>query len=190
MMNRHRIVWSNFPGAPGYTNFFTGTGVTDSTPFKTFFTTALGSPATSLLPNGTVLTFPSSGDQVEEATGNVVGTWTGTAPTTYLSGTTAAVFAGGAGAQIQWLTSLIVNNRRVRGATFLVPLLPAAYDTNGSLTTGVAGNIASAGTALIAALAGELKVWSRPRPTIAGANAQVIACRVPDLAVSLRSRRT
>lgn len=190
MMNRHRVVWSNFPGAPGYSNFFTGTGVTDSTPFKTFFSTAIGSGATSILPNGTVLTFPSSGDQVEEATGQIVGTWTGTAPTTLVSSATATSYAGMAGAQCQWLTSLIVSGRRVRGATFLVPLLNQAFDSNGSLSTGTVGNIQSAATALIAALAGELKIWSRPRPTIAGANATVIAARCPDLAVSLRSRRT
>lgn len=190
MMNRHRIVWSNFPGAPGYTNFFTGTSVVDSTPFKTFFTGAVGSGASCLLPSGTVLTFPSSGDQIEEATGKIVGTWTGTAPSVLTSGPHSNNFPGGAGAQIQWLTSLIVAGRRVRGSTFLVPLVVTAYDSNGSLQTATQGAIQSAGTALIAALAGELKVFSRPRPTIAGANAQVIASRVPDLAVSLRSRRT
>jgi len=186
MMNRHRVVWSNFPGAPGYTNFFTGTGIVDSTPFKTFFNSAVG----NYLPNGTTLTFPSSGDIINEATGQITGAWTGTAPTPLTSGAAATSFAGGAGAQVQWQTSLIVGGRRVLGRTFLVPLIPTAFDNNGSIGNTVLGLIKGAGDALILALAGELKVFSRPRPTIAGANATVISCRVPDLAVSLRSRRT
>lgn len=193
MMNRHRVVWSNFPGAPGYTNFYTGTSVTDSTPFKTFFNAAFNFPAGGLqtwLPNGTQLTFPASGDVINEADGKITGSWAGTAPSPLTSAATSGPFAGGAGAQVQWQTSLIVDGRRVLGKTFLVPMLPAAMDTNGSLSTTAVTTILAAANALVVALAGELKVFSRPRPTIAGANAQVIGARVPDLAVSLRSRRT
>lgn len=209
VMNRHRIVWSNFPGAPGYTNFFTGSSIVDSTPFKTFLNAATnitgGGPST-WVPNGTQFTFPSSGDQIDESTGKITGTWTGTAPSALTSAATAGPFAGPAGAQIQWLTSLIVNGRRVLGKTFLVPMLPLAMDNNGSLSTTAVANIKAAGDALIVALAGELKIWSRPfipdpatNPPVgapghktarAGSNAQVISCRVPDLAVTLRTRRT
>lgn len=208
VMNRHRIVWSNFPGAPGYTNIYTGTSIVDSTPLKTFFQFAYnmdGTPGLAWLPNNATLTFPSSGDVIEEATGEIVDDWTGTAPSPLTSNATLANFAGGAGAQVQWLSSLIVAGRRVQGKTFLVPMLPVAMDQQGSLATATQTKIQAAAVALIIALAGELKVWSRPfvpdpltNPPVgqpghktarAGANAQVISSRVPDIAVSLRTRR-
>jgi hypothetical protein len=209
VMNRHRIVWSNFPGAPGYTNFYTGSSIIDSTPFKTFMAAALNLGAGASqeqLPAGCTLTYPSSGDQIDESTGKITGAWSGTAPSPSTSLATSANFAGGAGAQVQWLSSLIVNGRRVQGKTFLVPMIPLAFDTQGSLNTTTQSRIQAAATALIVALAGELKVWSRPfvpdpatNPPVgspghktprAGSNAQVISSRVPDIAVSLRSRRS
>lgn len=208
VMNRHKIVWSGFPGQPGYTNFYTGSSIVDSTPFKTFFNSAynIAAGASGWLPANTILTFPSSGDQIEESTGALLGSWTGTAPTVLQSNATSNQnYSGAAGAQVQWLTSLVVNRRRVHGSTFLVPLLPVAMDAQGSIGTAALAQMKSAADALVTALAGELKVWSRPfvpgpnNPPIgqpghktprAGANAQVIAARVPDLAVTLRSRRT
>lgn len=184
-MNRVRVVWSNFPGAPGYSNFYVGTTITDHTPIRSFFN-SLG----IYLPGGLTITIPTSGDQISEATGAITGAYSATVtggPVVAPANTGA--YAGTSGAQVQWQTSQIVQGRRPLGKTFIVPGYSSMYDTNGSLLAAFLTAAQNAGTTLIAALSGEMKVWSRPRPTIAGSNVTVTSCRVPDLAIALRSRR-
>jgi hypothetical protein len=183
-MNRVRVSWSNFPGAPGLSTFYVGSGVTDMTAIKAFFQSV-----STLLPNATAVTVPNAGDQISEANGQITGAWAGSNGGTVTSIAAAGAFAGSAGACVDWLCALIVRGRRVQGRTFLVPLVGTAYDNNGSLTSGTITTIQNAATALIVALAGELKVWSRPTATAAGANATIISARIPDLAITLRSRR-
>lgn len=186
-MNRVRVIWSNWPGAPGYSNFYVGTTITDHTPIRTFF-----SALSSYLPAAVTIQVPTSGDQISEATGLITGSYSATVTGGNVNGSAgnSSPYAGSAGAQIQWQTSQIINGRRPLGKTFIVPGYGALFDNNGSLATLAQTAIQAAGTALIAALSGELKVWSRPKPTIAGANVTVTSCRVPDLSISLRSRRT
>lgn len=186
-MNRVRCVWSNWPGAPGYSNFYVGTTITDHTPIRTFF-----NALSTLLPAAVTITVPTSGDQISEATGLITGAYSATVTGGPASGSAgnSGVYAGMAGAQIQWQTSAIISGRRPLGKTFIVPAYSTAFDANGSLSTSAITTLQNAATALIAALSGELKVWSRPRPTLAGANVTVTSARVPDLAIALRSRRT
>lgn len=186
-MNRCRVVWSNWPGAPGYSNFYIGTTITDHTPVRTFF-----NALSTLFPAAVTWTVPTSGDQISEATGLITGAYTATVTGGTASGLGAntGTYAGMAGAQVQWQTSAIIAGRRPLGKTFLVPLYNTAFDANGSLSTTAVSTITTAATNLIAALSGEMKIWSRPRPSIAGANVTVTSARVPDLAIALRSRRT
>lgn len=186
-MNRVRVVWSNWPGAPGYSNFYVGTTITDHTPIRTFFQSL-----NNYLPAAVSISVPTTGDQISEATGLITGTYSATVTGGAVTGTAgnSGAYPGMAGAQVQWMTSAIIEGRRPLGKTFIVPLYNTGFDSNGSLATACQTAFQAAGAALIAALSGEMKVWSRPRPTIAGANVTVTACRVPDLAVALRSRRT
>jgi len=186
-MNRVRVVWSNWPGAPGYSNFYVGTTITDHTPIRTFFQSLNG-----ILPAAVTITVPTSGDQISEATGLITGSYSATVTGGAVNGAAgnSAAYAGMAGGQVQWQTSAVINGRRPLGKTFIVPLYNTAYDSNGSLSSAAVTTLQAAGAALIAALSGEMKVWSRPRPSIAGANVTVTSARVPDLAIALRSRRT
>jgi len=186
-MNRVRVVWSNWPGAPGYSNFYVGTTITDHTPIRTFF-----DAIKAYVPAAVTWTVPTSGDQISEATGLITGAYSATVTGGAVTGAigNTGAYPGNAGAQIQWQTSAIIAGRRPLGKTFLVPGYSAMFDSNGSLATAAQAAILAAGTALIAAFSGELKVWSRPRPSLAGANVTVTSARVPDLAISLRSRRT
>jgi len=186
-MNRVRVVWSNWPGAPGYSNFYIGTTITDHTPIRTFFQALV-----NYLPSAVTITVPTSGDQISEATGAITGVYSATVTGGVVNGAAgnSGVYAGMAGAQVQWQTSAIINGRRPLGKTFIVPLYSTAFDSNGSIGVLPLAAIQAAGTALVAALSGEMKVWSRPRPSIAGANVTVTGARVPDLAIALRSRRT
>lgn len=183
-LNRVKVNWTGWPGAPGVSTFYVSTTITDLTPLKTFF-----SAVSAYIPTAVVLDFPNVGDVVEEATGLITGAWAGPAVTSQ-SCTGSGNYAGNAGAVINWRTTLLVAGRRVKGRTFLVPLVTTAYDSGGSLSAGFISSVNAAAAALITGWAGGLKVWSRPRPTIAGAQATVLTGTVPDLAVSLRTRRT
>jgi hypothetical protein len=182
-MNRVRCVWAGWPGAPGYTNFYTGTSIVNQTEIRTFFQALIG-----LLPTGLTIQVPNTGDVVDEVNGHITGAWSGAA-NTVVTGTQVGVYAGSVGACVNWRTGLLVAGRRPIGRSFLVPLIGAAFQADGSLAAATITTIQSAANTMITNLAGELKVWSRPRPTLTGQSVTVISENVPDLAVVLRSRR-
>ena len=184
-LNRVKVQWTGWPGAPGVSTFYVSTTITDLAPLRTFFAAL----SASYLPSGLTLAFPSTGDVIDEATGLITGAWSGPAAADVVGGA-AGSYPGNAGAVVSWRTTLLVAGRRVRGRTFLVPLANAAYQSDGSLSTAFLTTANGAAATLISTWAGGLKVWSRPRPTIAGAQATVLTGTVPDLAVSLRTRRT
>lgn len=191
-IQRVRVVMSNWAGAPGYINFYETSAVVDHTPYRTFFNSLI-----TLFPAGLTFTFPGSGDIINEGTGNIVGAWTVAAPAPVV-GTNASVYAGGAGAVVDWLTSGVVAGRRPMGRTFLVPIGSNMLDTNGSLAGTTITTILNAATAMIASLGPTFLVWSRPFPGGPGGDPPsrlgtvnpVTSARVPDLAATLRSRRT
>lgn len=185
-VNRVRVVWSNFPGAPGYTNLYTGTSITDYTPIRTFF-----AAFSTSLPASVSITVPTSGDQISESTGAITGSWTATVTGGAVSGSAgnSGAYSGSSGMQVQWLSTLIARGRRVQGKTFIVPGYSSIYDSNGSIATATLSAAQTAANALITALAGGLYVWSRPAPGYTGQIAAVTTARVPDIAVTLRSRR-
>jgi hypothetical protein len=88
----------------------------------------------------------------------------GTVPVT-VQGTGAGGYAGGVGVKLTWNTGQIRNGRRVRGSTFIVPIISGLFSTTGTVTGAVQTTISTAGQSLISALnaAGTpLAVWSRP----------------------------
>lgn len=193
-----RIVcpWGNWPGSPGVSVFYGDAATMQPlvTGLKTFF-----DQFSTFVPSGLSISVPNSGDLLDEATGTITGAWSlPTAPNpTTMTGT--GVYAGNAGMVVHWLTTTVLDGRRARGRTFIVPLVSGAYDSQGSLTTTAVGAAQSAATALVTAASGSLTVWHRPKfqkpkttpPTIIrqGSKAVVTSAKVPDLAVSLRSRR-
>jgi hypothetical protein len=183
VMNRVRVAWQNFPGAPGVSTFYVGSNVLAQSEIRAFF-----DALKAFLPNNMTIQVPNTGDQVDESTGHIIGAWTGAAQA-IITCTGTGNYPGSAGACINWRTSLVLNGRRPMGRTFLVPLVTGSFETNGSIAAATITAMQTAANTLITNLAGELKIWSRPRPTIAGANVTVTSANVPDLAVVLRSRR-
>lgn len=192
-LNRVSVVWQNWPGSPGVSQFYLDSVAQQSSidAIRTFFQSQAG-----VLPNGLTITVPGSGDIVEEQNGQLAGTWSvGTAPVV-VTGTGTGAYAGNAGAVVHWLTLGTAIRRRIRGRTFLVPLIANAFDATGSIATGTLTSLQNAAAALVNTMAGNMVVWHRPiiqKGTgvviRAGSSADVTSSRVPDLAVSLRSRR-
>ena len=192
-LNRVSVAWQGWPGSPGVTQFYLDAVAqqTSIDAIRAFFFSLAG-----LLPAGLTINVPGSGDIVEDVNGQLAGNWSvGVTPAT-VTGSGAGVYAGNAGAVVHWLTNTVALKRRLRGRTFLVPLVSSAYDASGSLATTALNTIQTNATAMVNTMAGNMVVWHRPiiqkgtgAIIRAGSSGDVTAARVPDLAVSLRSRR-
>jgi hypothetical protein len=183
IIERIRCQWSGFTGSPGLTTFYCTDALTLLPAVRTFFNALVtGIPTTAQI------SFEPFGPRIDDTTGNLTGSWsTGTTPAVVV-GTGPGAYAAPAGCLINWLTSSIVNNRFLRGKTFLVP--STFVSTDGTVTPAGVTAMQAAATTLIAN-AGVLRVWHRP--TVAapssGSSAPVVGANVPDKIVVLRSRR-
>src|SRR5664279_2073822 len=155
-IQRVRVVMNNWPGAPGYINFYENSDVVSHEPYRVFF-----DAIKALVPIGLTFQVPGIGDILSEETGNIIGSYSFTTPA-LVTGTGNATYPNGVGACIDWLTTGVVAGRRVMGRTFLVPMATSIYDTNGTLTPTAITTIGAAATALIAAMTPKFLIWSRP----------------------------
>jgi hypothetical protein len=178
------VAWQTGAGGVGVSVFYTAFG-TDATVEVAAFFNAIK----AFFPSGVSWNVPSSGDVVDEVTGLITGAWTaGTAAS--IVGTGAGAYAAGTGVYVRWQTGGIVGGRRVKGRTFLCPLIVSAYQTDGTILD---ASLATMNTAVnTLAAAGKLNIWHRP--TAKGANDGsthlVTAGSGPDHVTSLRSRRS
>jgi len=144
------------------------------------------------LPTGVTISFPTSGDVIDDTTGHLTGVWSAAA-TGNVVGSAPAAAPAGVGACIGLTTGGIVNGkkgpRRLRGRMFIVPLSNNAYDINGLLVTGAVSLLTTFGTAMQAS--GPLAVWHRPT-TPGGSDGNsygVISTKVRNKVAYLSSRR-
>lgn len=194
---RVTAVWSGFTGAPGYTKF-SWSDLTDATSRN-----AAGAKVKQLFDDlkayrqiqMSVQVQPQI-DEFDVATGALLGSAAMTVVPAASPGqiTNATAFAGGAGFCLTWNTGLILNRRRVRGRTFMVPGM-GCYDIDGTLTSAAVTAIGTAATTFLALTAPRPNVWSRqyntssPPVQVGGALAPVDSYTLRDNAAQLRSRR-
>lgn len=185
-----QVTWSGTTGLPGTTTLYS-LAIPPVSGVKAMFTSLK-----AYFPAGLTWTIPASGDVIDETTGILTGAWSsGSALSEVSSGSTA--YAGGVGCVIRWTTTTIVEGRRLRGRTFMVPMIVGSYDTDGSLTAGMVGFVQTAATALVTAYSSNLVVWSRPKKdpddpeTIIrpGSHGIVTGAQAIDKVAVLRSRR-
>lgn len=183
---RLRTLWSGPPVVgEGVSTFYLDEGASGFlSDFHTFWA-AVG----NRVPTGITWTTPNTGDLVDINTGELTGTWTdGSSSSVSSSG--AGAYAAGVGARFTWPTSGIRNGRRVRGSTFLVPLVTSCYQADGTIDGAVWTSLSSAAGALYTGTAPALRVWSRPVNGAGGQSNTVIGSALPDKVSWLRSRRT
>jgi hypothetical protein len=192
-LNRVRVNWTNFPGAPGVSTFYLDPTTTNMAHLKTFFNSIK-----DVFPNGLTTEVPNSGDVIDSATNHIVGGWIGSGGGTQTSIAGANAYSGTSGGLVRWQTNAILNGRRLAGRTYLVPLERAQYDLNGSLAASFITLVGTAAATLIAAYAGSLVMYGPPRnagtlgptdPGKAAITGPVISAVIPDLAAVMRSRR-
>lgn len=189
-MRRVRVQWNGLNALPGLSTFYYGVASPNVSDLVTFFTAIK-----ALFPTGLTWTIPSSGDEIDDATGALTGGWVGSGGGTVAATATSAGYPAGVGARLQWNTGVVYAGRRVKGGTFLAPLYGNAYESNGTLTTAAIATMQTAADAWVAS--GVAKgVWSRPvvdpdRPARnrPGLYAAISSCTIADRVTSLRTRR-
>ena len=124
-----------------------------------------GSLASSM-PNDVTLQTQPAIDVYDELTGALIDSVVAATPPTSVTGVSAAAYAAGAGAKIDWQTGQILAGRRVVGHTYVVPLSSGAFETDGTIGATMISSAQSAiNTYLNALNTGSLwhVVWTRPR---------------------------
>lgn len=185
-MDRVLVEWSG-PQIEGLAVSVLHTDFEAGSPDPAAVTNAFGA-LNAILPVGVVLDIPNTGDTIDAATGQLTGTWGHTNPPGQMLPTGGAAAAAGVGACVTWLTSDVVNGRRVRGRTFIVPLSTDGYQDDGTLTPAA---VTALGVFAGLLIAESLVVWHRPT-TVGGSNGSehaVTSFKVSDRVAVLRSRR-
>lgn len=185
---RYQPIWSGFAGAPGTSTFhFNGalsTGQADSAAaiVRAFFLTMQ-----TRVPAGVQVQFPTE-MTVHSDDGTLVSTITVPTPPSSVTMSGTGNWAAPTGARINWNTAAVVNGRRLRGATFIVPLVVSQYDAVGTLSSTIVSGLVTDSTTMItnlSAAGAPLVVWS----PMAAVISVVTNASVPDRAAVLRSRR-
>jgi hypothetical protein len=197
-MYRVRSLWTGFSGAPGYTNMYFGT--TDpllaGASLAVSDVRAFWQSIVSLFPDDVQINVEANVQVVDDATGLIENELSAT-PVSSVNGSATTGYAAPVGASIEWRTAAYVNGRRVKGRTYVVPILGGSFETDGTLGPTQLGLLQTSAAAFIAA-ASNFVVWHRPREASAGpppvsASAGslhlVTAASVSDRAAVLRSRR-
>jgi len=193
------VLWSGFPGAPGYSNFVTNAvTVADVNDFVTKLRSFLSAVAGQMSAVCTLAVQPTAivfdvdlGIQLSEL---VI---TPGAP--IVGGALNNQFAAPSGACVTWHTGYMRLGKHFRGRTFLVPLSTSAYQNDGTILDTVATSLRTAITNFAnpgAATASDLQVYGRPMGISlkhplgdTGRLSQVLSGALADKVAMLRSRR-
>lgn len=134
-------------------------------------------------------TIPGNGDLLDVASGQLTGTWAETGGST-VNCTGVGDYPQGVGARVRWATNGITNGRRVRGSTYLAPLLNGQFQGSNGLAEAARSLFANSGNVLVAAQSGDFLIYTQPKPGVAGKTQIVTSADCPDKVSWLRSRRT
>lgn len=175
---------SGVSGLPGVATFHVGTAITDMAPIRAFWDAVKAN-----FPNTWAIAIPNAGDVLNEDTGQITGAWTGPAQANVVGTGGVGAYLSTAGAMIRWTTPQVVDGRRPIGKTFLVPAMTAIFSSTGTIGSSQLATYQAAATALVVALAGELKIYHRPKAGHGGVACTVTAGTAIAKQVVLRSRR-
>lgn len=170
----------------GVSTFYFDNGISSGLAghIKAFFTAVKAT-----FPTGITWTIPNSGDLLDSTTGLLTGGFVTTGGGTETSGGTGSNFAQGVGGRIVWNTDGIFKGRRVRGATFMCPLVIDYFEGANAISSVATSNWATAAASLLTAQP-TMCVFSRPSGGVAGEVNVIASATIPDKVSWLRSRRT
>lgn len=185
---RLRVTWSGSPvvGEGLSTFYFSDVDATVPGAVAGFF-----DAIKNQIPGGVSWSIPNGGDVLDDATGTVTSSWVAGTSSTVAS-VVSATWVQGVGARVVWSTPGIVAGRRVKGSTFIVPILTEKFTSGGAIDDSMRAQFDLAAEDLIDAVTGtfNMVVWSRPTVGRPGSSHVIDGANVPDKVSWLRSRRT
>ena len=195
-MFEYRAVWSVTGGGIGYSVFHVReAGVEPIGLSAQAFADDLRAGLATLtgdLPNDVSISFESEARELDVSTGTLVGVHAVDPPAT-VAGIGTGVYAAPSGAKVDLNTEGIVAGRRLKGRTFIVPLIGTAYTDGGLIASGTRSRLNTAFEAFRDDPGNySLAVWSRPKTgegARPGTLADVISVAASLKAAVLRSRR-
>lgn len=186
MPNIHQIrtVFSGLGGLPGYNQmYFDAAGdAQDHSNYVRAFWEAM----TAVVPIGWKYTIDADVSTLNDSTGQLVSV-EATVPLIQSGPGGNASYTAGAGACVGWVCNEVHGSKRLRGRTFVVPLLGLAYDETGTIQTAALSGIRAAATALLTS--GDFGVWGRPVNGANGLFGLAVATNTRDKVAWLSSRR-
>jgi hypothetical protein len=183
LIDRLQVGFTGGTIGSGVATHYAVAGMDHQEDFAAFWNTMKGT-----MPSGVFINVPTEGDTIEVETGQLQSVWSGGVAANY-NGAANTPYAAGVGACVTWLTAGIVNGHKVRGRTFVVPLLSSAYDTDGTIASDWLSNIRGAASALIAACGEDFVIYHRAVDGDGGSAHPVVGYRVADRVATLKSRR-
>lgn len=183
-IGRARLSWDGFPGSPGVSTFY----ATDILSLLPALSTLMNAIKFSL-PTDVTITFPAAGDELDSATGALVGTWSATAQTP-VTGTGSGTYSAPVGWAVNWKTNTVVGRRRLQGRTFFVPAAGSMQGAQGQVNPSDLAALDSAvSTFVTSAISAGMQIWHRPKHGTGGQVAILATGAVQRKMVVLRSRR-
>jgi hypothetical protein len=182
-----RVVYSGLTGLPGVSTHYCDTGATINTvlsSLRTFYNSCA-----AYFPVGLTVAVQNTGNDINETTGALVGTWSGTAVSVVSGAAGSGRHAAGVGACVSWLTTTVGAHRFLHARSFLVPLETSAYQADGSIDGSALSTFTGAAISLLTAIPGDLYAWHRPVGGSGGSTGAITGSRVPDRVATLKTRR-
>lgn len=185
---KQTAVWTGFPGAPGYSNFYhlISGGEAAAAQAGTNDVTNLFNDLQGFLPGTSSVIVDPVVQILNDLNGDVIGEVTVATPGPSVAGTSAGGYASNSGCAVEWGTGVFLNGKRLRGRTYLVPTA-GTFDTDGTLTSGALGTLSSAASRIVNGTV-QFVVWHRPVNNIGGVSHVIQSALVRDHAYVLRSR--
>jgi hypothetical protein len=204
MVFQYRALWSTTGGA-GYSVFhartLTGAGQGTAQSFADGVAALFAAISGTTMPSDVTISYDGEVVDLDTSTGELQAVYAVTPPASKTFTATGG-YAAPAGGRIDWTTEAIVNGRRLRGRTYIVPLASTNFEADGSITAGAITTLSNGANAYLTAAGGfadaEAAVWSRPvyegeapnRVLVRGGTvADITGFSIPDSAAVLRSRR-
>jgi len=141
----------------------------------------------AFLDSNSVWTVETSGREIDDATGQLVGVWAEATSQTGAGATAGQCVPDASMVLLRWVTGTIYGSRFVKGRSF-IPGLSTANVLDGNLATATVSGIQSAVTTFVGS-ATTFGIWSRPTPSRAGLFCDVTSGSVWSEFAVLRRRR-
>jgi hypothetical protein len=180
---RVRTLLTGFPGGPGVATMYFLDVATAVESVDAFW-----SAVHDKMPDDVTSHVENAGDIIEDTTGELTGAWSADAVGTH-TGTGSGSYSAPSGVCVTWLTDTILDSRRLRGRTFIVPLSGDLYQDDGSIANDTVAGLQGNAEGLIAAQSTSFVIYHRKTGSHAGGNGLVTASIIHDKAAILRSRR-